>query len=309
MESHRRPPVSVIIISYNMRDFIGKCLDSLMRQTFPKDKFEILVVDNGSTDGTRELVEEYPVRVVVEKKKGYGRARNKGVMEAKGEIVVFIDADCVAPKHWLQTMLQNYRSTDSPVAVGGPIINPYPKNKVARTIYYSYAGDVSMQAAGKKSFFLIEKLNKLPGCNSSFKKDALLKIGSFPEEISCAEDISVTLKFLSAKKKIRFDSNAKVVHFFTRNLRKLGKTEERSGMGHYDLGRLVPNFPFKGPGNPLVALVFLPLMFIGRVGRGLIRIAIYSETKKDIFSLSPYLIYSAVYWVKGYMKRAFDAVN
>ncbi|SHK56754.1 glycosyltransferase [Haladaptatus paucihalophilus] len=113
------PSVSVIIPVYNDPRGIRMTLDSVLDQTYPETDYEVLAVDNGSTDETRDVIgtycEEYPdrVRLLVEDEiQGPAAARNKGVAEANGTILGFIDADMTVEETWLEHAVQSMESND-----------------------------------------------------------------------------------------------------------------------------------------------------------------------------------------------------
>ena len=98
------PFVSVIVPVYNDEERIGDCINSLLCQTYPKDRYEIIVVDNGSTDGTLKSVSNYQgIKILSENniQSSYA-ARNMGIGHAKGEIIAFTDADCIAMEDWIE---------------------------------------------------------------------------------------------------------------------------------------------------------------------------------------------------------------
>ncbi|MBI4599437.1 glycosyltransferase family 2 protein [Candidatus Uhrbacteria bacterium] len=95
--------ISVIIPAWNEEQYIGIALDALHQQSFPRDDFEIVVIDNVSTDRTSAIARERGAdKVVFEPCKGTNSARQRGIHEAQGEIVAFLDADCVPPADWLE---------------------------------------------------------------------------------------------------------------------------------------------------------------------------------------------------------------
>lgn len=97
--------ISVVVPVYNGEKTLPLCLDSLMNLDYPKEDFEIIVVDNNSTDKTQEIIKRYPVRYVFEPHRNCAKARNKGIKSSKGEFVAFLDADCVAHKDWIKNLL------------------------------------------------------------------------------------------------------------------------------------------------------------------------------------------------------------
>src|SRR6266567_2953645 len=92
--------ISVVIPVYNEEKYLGKCLDSLMRQNVKAD--EIIVVDNNSTDNSVAIAKKYPIRVVFEKTQGMIPARNHGFNEARYEIIARTDADTILPVNWIK---------------------------------------------------------------------------------------------------------------------------------------------------------------------------------------------------------------
>ncbi|MEW6600608.1 MAG: glycosyltransferase family A protein [Nitrospirota bacterium] len=100
--------VSVVVPVYNDAGRIGRCIEALLNQTYPADQYEIIVVDNGSTDNTREVVKQYPVALLIEDKirSSYG-ARNTGIRNAKGDIVALTDSDCMPRREWLEKGVAN----------------------------------------------------------------------------------------------------------------------------------------------------------------------------------------------------------
>lgn len=95
------PRISVIIPVYNGAAIIGPCLEAVLQQHVPREAYEIIVVDNGSTDTTVAVVRRYPVRLATEPCRSSFAARNTGVRLARGEILAFADADCRPTPQWL----------------------------------------------------------------------------------------------------------------------------------------------------------------------------------------------------------------
>ena len=126
MLRERRPDASVIICTLDRAPYLAMALESLRHQTCPSDAFEIVVVDNGSVDGTRELLlsamRTTPnLRWVVEDRRGLSHARNRGITEAQGDVLAFLDDDAIAAPEWLETIAHAMRSSRDVVAAGGPI--------------------------------------------------------------------------------------------------------------------------------------------------------------------------------------------
>jgi len=119
---------SVIIPVYNYPR-VEACILSLLVQDYPKELYEIIVVDNNSNDSTQEVIQRFNVKYVREDRKGSYSARNKGLEIASGDVAAFIDADCVADPNWLSELLEGF--TDSLVGgIGGRILKLEPQTWV-----------------------------------------------------------------------------------------------------------------------------------------------------------------------------------
>ena len=114
-----KPLISVIVPAWNEEKYIGRCLESLKKQTYLN--YEIVVIDNNCIDKTVEIAKKFGARVVAEKKQGMIPARQRGFKEARGEIVVKTDADCVPKANWLETIYRTFQKNPKAVAVFGPV--------------------------------------------------------------------------------------------------------------------------------------------------------------------------------------------
>ena len=119
MNSPEEPRFSIVVPAYNEAACLGPALQALQLQDF-REPYEIIVVDNDSTDRTGEIAASYGVTVVRETARGVCQARQRGTIEARGEIVVSTDADTVQPRDWLTRIDRQFRRSDQIVAVAGP---------------------------------------------------------------------------------------------------------------------------------------------------------------------------------------------
>ncbi len=122
---------SIIIPTHNRKKLLEKCLRSLLAQEYDSDEYEIIVIDDGSSDGSQELIRNLRktapnIRYFRNRHSGPGHARNTGLKKANGEYVAFTDDDCVVEKDWLRKIEREFERTGVDV-VGGSIINPTEK--------------------------------------------------------------------------------------------------------------------------------------------------------------------------------------
>lgn len=174
-----KPELSVIIASYNSGKLINDCLKSLENQKTDKD-FEIIVVDS-STDDTAELIKGKFHKVNLFKfteRKYCGDARNFGISVAKGKIIAFIDADCIAHSNWINEILKAHQS--SHLAIGGAIANGNPESYVG---WAAYLCEFSQWMPDSHTKYLID----IAGANMSYKRKVFEQFGNFIEGTYCSD--------------------------------------------------------------------------------------------------------------------------
>lgn len=206
--------ISVVICTYNRAIILERCIESLKIQTYPI--FEIIVVNGPSTDETDKVLEKYQeIKIVNERKlNGLSFARNLGIKEANGEIIVFIDDDSVADKNWIKYLVEGY--TDESIGgVGGIVLNMVDNSNQFKNGYISRAGIPSFINENdldyndpKGNFF-----NYIMGTNSSFKKKLLDEIGLFDEQIKYyLDEADVCVRVIRSGHKIKHVQDAIVFH-------------------------------------------------------------------------------------------------
>lgn len=182
--------ISVVIPAYNEEKYLPHCIKSLKNQTF--HDFEIVVVDNNSTDKTAEVAVKLGARVVHEAKKGVGAARKKGFAQAKGEIIVSTDADCTFPKNWLEKIDIAFTKHKNIIALYG-ISALDDDGKVKQLLSH----------VGTRTFFQINdwlKKKQFTGCNLAVKKTAYDKTSGFDANIRICEDADLCKKLMAIGK-------------------------------------------------------------------------------------------------------------
>lgn len=217
------PFVSVIVIVLNGADKIGVCLYSLMRQSYPSDRYEVIVVDNGSTDATREVIENYDVIVELEPIRGRATARNRGVAVAKGEIVAFTDSDCVPNEDWLEMLIRPYSDPEIS-AVAGEFLGYPSENPSLVEEFIERAGLVVQGKPDKNGAFPF-----IVTRNASYTKEILESAGLF--------DVKSVLEDVDMSRQVQFVLGAKaalatgsiVYHRHPRSILELARFLRRDG--------------------------------------------------------------------------------
>lgn len=197
------PRISVVVCSYNGARTIGGCLEGLMRLEYPD--FEVIVVDDGSTDRTADIAAAYAVKLIRTANGGLGRARNIGLAAATGEIVAYLDDDAYPDSHWLTYLAATFLSTTH-VGVGGPNIAPAGDGLIA---------DCVASAPGNPTHVLLsdQEAEHIPGCNMAFRKVCLQAIDGFDPQFRVAgDDVDVCWRLRQCGWTLGFSPAAVVWH-------------------------------------------------------------------------------------------------
>jgi GT2 family glycosyltransferase len=172
------PYISVVVCSYNGARTIGDCLEGLLQLDYPH--YEIIVVDDGSTDATSAVAGEYGVRLIRTENRGLSSARNTGIEAARGEIIAFIDDDARPDPHWLRYLAATFLSTNH-AGVGGPNVAPADGGAIARCVANAPGGPVHVLLSDREA-------EHIPGCNMAFRKRCLQEVGGFDPQYRVAGD-------------------------------------------------------------------------------------------------------------------------
>ena len=201
---------SVIIPALNEEFYIDKCLESLKNQDYKGD-FEILVVNNGSTDNTAFIAQKYGVRILDEPQRGISRALRKGCELGKGEIFAFTDADTIVSSGWLSKINQDFCSDQNVVAAGGPFTF-YDAPSEIDFIFNKLISPFSTLAF---RIFIFSISPALPNANMAIRSDIYKMVGGFNSKMNWGQEIEIC-KRIRNYGKIIFDSKLKVETSFRR---------------------------------------------------------------------------------------------
>jgi len=213
-------PVSLYIPCYNAQKYIARSLEGALRQTVPFD--EILVIDDGCRDQTREIVAGYPVRVVSHgRNRGLAAARNTGFRTARNELVASLDADCVAEPEWLERLLPHL--ADRQVAGASGAV----EESMLATLADRWRQAHLPENWGKE---LVVNPPLLFGANGLHRKSALQEAGGYDEvtwTAGCGEDQDMSRKLKANGYKLIYDPAAHIRHIKQDTVRSVLDTRWR----------------------------------------------------------------------------------
>lgn len=176
----KTPLISVVIPAYNEENELPHCLYALTKQNL-KEKVEVIVVNNNSTDKTEDIAKSYKARIVRENRQGLIFAKQAGCEKAVGKIIAVLDADNVPPKHWLRTIVE-LLSDNEVAAVTGPYIIPKTAPWWARL--HTTIGIELIEIFQ----FLTHTSPHLWGGNVAFRKKDFKKVGGYDTKFTFAAD-------------------------------------------------------------------------------------------------------------------------
>jgi GT2 family glycosyltransferase len=208
---------SIIIPTFNGVSRIGYCLDTLVKQTAGRN-VEILVVDDGSTDNTANVVRTYSlVRLITQANAGPASARNRGAFAAQGSILLFTDDDCVPMPDWLESMLEPFKDPEVVGAKG--VYRTHQKSLAARFVQMEYEDKYRLMTG-------LASIDFIDTYSAGFRRERFFEMTgydtSFP--VACAEDIELSYRMSARGWKMMFVPAAIVYHThpdtFSRYLKK-----------------------------------------------------------------------------------------
>lgn len=203
------PFVSVIIPSYNSEALISQCLEKILDQSYPQDHYEVIVVDNASTDKSPAIIKTFPVKYLHESRKGPSAARNAGIRQARGEYLLFIDSDCIAEKNLIRNHILahlKWREKDPAVRVVGGGIRGINKN------YWALCDNFCSWYQNHPDLEPRIEARHLPTANLSVDRRILEKVGCFDEALRYGEDLMFCQKVIESGYKIFFEPQAFLYH-------------------------------------------------------------------------------------------------
>ena len=210
--------ISAVIITYNRCDKLELALEGLTKQSIEISKYEVLVIDNNSTDNTRGTVENYQeslnLRYYLERKQGGGHARDSGFRKAQGDYIAFLDDDAIPTEDWLQTLVDNIRAHE-PDCLCGPIFPYYTSEKP-----HWFKDEYEIRTLGE-NWHLMPVGATHSGSNMTWKRAILMDIGGFDvslgvsgDKFIAGEDTELFYRYWRSKKgKVIYNPKIRVLHW------------------------------------------------------------------------------------------------
>ena len=214
------PSISVIVCSYNGQRTIRECLEGLDRLEYPNH--EVIVVNDGSTDGTEEIARGFRVRLISTANEGLSSARNTGLRAARGEIVAYIDDDAYPDPQWLSYLAASFMTTEH-AGVGGPNLPPAGDGLVAECVANAPGGPVHVLLSDTEA-------EHIPGCNMAFRRTQLEAVGGFdPLFRAAGDDVDACWRLQRAGMTLGFSPAALVWHHRRNSVRAYYRQQQGYG--------------------------------------------------------------------------------
>jgi glycosyltransferase involved in cell wall biosynthesis len=188
--------LSVVIPAYNEEKYIGRCLEALQEQTYPRSSFEVIVVDNNCTDHTAAIAAGFGACVVYEPMKGIGAARQRGALAARGEIITSTDADTIVPPNWLERIACRFAADSDLGGLYDPVRH-FDGSRIAK---------IYMLTVMPALMHLTDRMNKpcFSGNNFAVRRDRLIQVGGYDTRLLTGEDVDLSIR-MSRITRLEFD--------------------------------------------------------------------------------------------------------
>ncbi len=247
-----RPEVSVIIPAFNAEATLEACLRAVTAQRGPHPPYEVIVVDDGSTDTTAAIAQSWGVRVLTKPHGGTASARNHGVAHSAGDILLFTDADCEPAPDWLQSLVRAF--TDPSVVGARGVYRTRQTSLVARFVQCEYEDKYRTLKDGQDIDFV-------DTYSAGYRKSVFDTVGGFDERFQIDEDQEFSFRVERSGGRLIFVPQAVVFHHHADSLRAYARKKFRIGFWKVHVLRLHPQKVVRDSHTPssqrLQHLIFL----------------------------------------------------
>ena len=236
--------ITVAVPTYNRGKSISATLEAIAEQNFPRESYELIVVDDGGKDSTKEIIREFsrksgfPIKYLWQENRGPAAARNLAIRNSKAPIIAFTDDDCVPKSDWLEKIASAFSKDKDAMIVGGETIPP--KGMIVAAVG---------QGLTKNAFFDYVNGKKetifFPTCNAAFRKAVFGKAGYFDEDfpLAAGEDLEFSWRCFKKGLKLLYAPEIIVTHYCNPNLRAYARQSFNYGRGNYIAKLKQPDHP------------------------------------------------------------------
>jgi glycosyltransferase involved in cell wall biosynthesis len=225
---------SIIVPAYNAAATLPHCLAALRQQTVDRNRYEIIVIDDGSQDNTAQLVEAGDAQLIQQSNKGQAAARNVGILRAKGPIICFTDADCTPAPDWLEELTRPL-CTNPDISGSKGIYRTQQKAFTARFVQVEYEEKYDRLKHYSRISFI-------DTYSAAYRREALLAVGCFDERFPIAEDRELSYRLAAHGYQMVFQPTAVVSHIHAHTLWDYFRKKVLNG---YWVGQTMRHFPDK----------------------------------------------------------------
>ena len=293
--------VSIIIPSYNSESTIAECLDALLAQDF-QGEYEITLVDSSNDNTPNIVTAKYPkVKLIhLPNKTDPGTARNLGIAEAKGDLIAFIDSDCIAAPDWLENIVAAHTSSPYNI-IGGVVKNGNDKRNLVA--WAGYIAEFREFIPGQPR----REVSHIPTCNLSYKKRVFYDFGLFEGEYYPQEDLVYNFKLSQQGEKILLEPKIQVFHNHRTKLKDFLLHQKRIGTVTSKVLKIVPlsgSFIARNPFLAFFLLPFLPLIKFFRT------FFVFLKHQPDIITKRFFAFFifalGLLLWVSGFAQGVYE---
>ncbi len=260
--------ISVITPSYNRKDELVHLIRSIKEQTIDHSLIEHIISDDGSTDGTESLINDlqkdvdFPLRFIKQENQGPGAARNHGIEEAKGELLLFIDSDCEAESDWIEVIYNRYVKTGFD-ACGGPDGAKDDFTPVQLAINYAMTSFFTTGGMRGHSEKMIAKFYPRSH-NMGMTRKLVDKVGGFGD-LRHGQDIELSYRIRKSGAKVEYIREALVYHRRRTTLKRFFKQVFNWGVARVNLGKIDPILLEPVHFLPAIATLIIAFVCLGRI--------------------------------------------
>jgi succinoglycan biosynthesis protein ExoA len=285
-QNNKEPFISIVVPVLNEEKNLPRLFKSFEKLTYPKNNYEIVIIDGGSTDKTVEIAKNFGAKIYKNPLKLRGAGCQIGIEKALGEYIFFTDADCEVPFNWIEGLVK-YLNKNKIAGVGGPNQTPKSDSDFSKAV-----GEVILllTKGGARYGFSSKKVVEIfhnSGCNAAYKKKAIIEVGGFNKSLVTCEDEELDFRIREKGYTLLYVPNVLVDHYRRPTYKKIFEQARRYAIGRAQAIKLHPKMGKWFHFIPALLLIplFWPFCLIGFLGSG-----IFLSIKKGFQPFYVYMI-------------------